>query len=53
MGDEITQEYNKELNPEPAQLRYDDITDHSRNDVSAKDAVSQVLSEFPGAAGKK
>jgi hypothetical protein len=53
MGDEITQEYNKELNPEPAQLRYDDITDHSRNDVSAKDAVAQVLTEFPGPTEKK
>jgi hypothetical protein len=51
MGDEITGEYNKELDPEPAQLRYDDITDHSRNDVEAKDAVAQVLSEFGGGAG--
>lgn len=53
MGDEITQEYNKELDPEPAQLRYDAITDHSRNDVSAKDAVAQVLAEFPGPTDKK
>lgn len=44
-GDEITAEYNKELNPEPAQLRYDAITDHSRNEVDAKDAVSQALDE--------
>jgi len=45
MGDEITEEYSRELNPNPTQLRYDAITDHSRNDVSAKDAVAQALSE--------
>jgi len=45
MGTEITDEYNKELNPEPTQLRYDAITDHSRNNVGAQDAVSQVLNE--------
>jgi hypothetical protein len=48
MGSEITDEYNRELNPNPAQLRYDAITDHSRNDVSAKDAVVQALSENGG-----
>jgi hypothetical protein len=45
MGAEITAEYDKELNPEAAQLRYDAITDHSRNDVSAKDAVAQAIRE--------
>ena len=45
MGDEITAEYSRELNPNPTQLRYDAITDHSRNDVSAKDAVAQALSD--------
>jgi hypothetical protein len=45
MGDEITEEYSRELNPNPTQLRYDAITDHSRNDVSAKDAVAQALNE--------
>ena len=44
MGAEINEQYNRELNPEPAQVRYDAITDHSRNDVSAKDAVAQALS---------
>ena len=43
MGAEITDEYDKELNPEATQLRYDSITDHSRNDVAAKDAVAEVL----------
>ena len=45
IGTEITEEYNKELNPEPTQLRYDAITDHSRNDVAAKDALAQALNE--------
>jgi hypothetical protein len=43
MGAEITDEYSKELNPDPAQLRYDFITDHSRSDVAAGDAVAQVI----------
>lgn len=45
MGAEITERYGRELNPNPTQLRYDAITDHSRNDVSAKDAVAQAMSE--------
>jgi hypothetical protein len=43
LAGDITAEYNKQLNPEPAQLLYDDITDHSRNDVVAKDAVAHAL----------
>jgi len=45
LGAEITDEYNKELNPDPTQLRYDEITDHSRNEVDSKDAVAQALKE--------
>jgi hypothetical protein len=45
MGAEITDEYSKELNPEATQLRFDAITDHSRNDVSAKDAVVEAIRE--------
>jgi hypothetical protein len=45
LGDQITEEYNKELDPEPAQLRYDTITDHSRNDVAVDDAIAQALRE--------
>jgi hypothetical protein len=45
MGAEITQQYTKQLDPNPTQLRYDAITDHSRNDVSAKDAVTQALGD--------
>ncbi|MGB6430590.1 MAG: hypothetical protein WBF06_08385 [Candidatus Acidiferrales bacterium] len=44
-GTEITDEYNAELDPGPTQLRYDDVTDHSRNDVAAADAVAQVLND--------
>ena len=43
MAAEITDEYNKELNPGPTQLLYDAITDHGRNDVIAKDAVAHAL----------
>ena len=43
IGADITAEYNKQLNPEPTQLRYDAITDHSRNSIPTKDAVAQAL----------
>jgi hypothetical protein len=43
MAAEITAEYNKELNPGPAQLLYDSITDHGRSDVIVKDAVAHAL----------
>ena len=43
MATEITDEFNKELNPAPAQLLYDSITDHGRNEVVVKDAVSHAL----------
>jgi hypothetical protein len=41
----ITDEYDKELNPEPVQLRYDAITNHALNDVVAADAVTQVIKD--------
>jgi hypothetical protein len=43
MGAEITEEYDRELNPEPTQLLYDSITDHSRNEVAVQDAVDHAL----------
>ena len=43
MGAEITDEYVRELNPDPTQLLYDSITDHSRNGVAAQDAVDHAL----------
>lgn len=47
MGTDITDQYNKGLNVEATQLRFDAITDHSRNNVSATDAVAQALKEVP------
>jgi hypothetical protein len=43
MATDITDEYNKELNPGPTQLLYDTITDHGRNEVVVKDAVAHAL----------
>ena len=43
MAADITGEYNKELNPGPTQLLYDDITDHGRNDTVVKDAVAHAI----------
>ena len=50
MSGEITDEYTKEMKPEPAQRRFDALTDHSRNAVSAADALAQIFREFPPAA---
>jgi hypothetical protein len=47
MGTDITDQYNKQLNVEATQLRFDAITDHSRNNVSARDAVAQALRDVP------
>ena len=43
MAADIADEYNKELNPGPTQLLYDDITDHGRNDVVVQDAVAHAV----------
>ena len=43
MATDITDEYNKELNPAPTQLLYDNITDHGRNEVVVKDAVDHAI----------
>jgi hypothetical protein len=43
MATDITDKYNKELNPGPTQLLYDAITDHGRNEVVVKDAVAHAL----------
>jgi hypothetical protein len=40
---EITNEYTREINSSPTQLLYDNITDHSRNGVIAKDAVDHAI----------
>jgi len=41
----ITEEYNSKLSPGPAQQRYDELTDHSRNDRDSKEAAAQALKE--------
>jgi hypothetical protein len=43
IGAEITGEYGKQLDPQPTQLLYDSITDHSRNEVVAKDAATHAI----------
>ena len=43
LATEITDEYGKELDPSPAQLLYDSITDHAKNGVVASDAVAHAL----------
>jgi hypothetical protein len=43
MATDITDEYNKALNPGPTQLLYDTITDHGRNEVVVKDAVAHAI----------
>jgi hypothetical protein len=48
IGAEITAEYGKELNAEATQLKFDEITDHGRNDIDAKDAVAEAIKETPG-----
>jgi hypothetical protein len=39
----IAADYGRQLNPGPTQLLYDNITDHSRNDVVVKDAVAHAI----------
>jgi hypothetical protein len=43
MAADITAEYDKELNPGPTQLLYDNITDHARNDTAVQDAVAHAI----------
>jgi hypothetical protein len=45
LSKEITSEYNEKMNPDSAQQRFEDLTDHSRNDRDAKDAAAQALKE--------
>lgn len=52
IGGEITEEYDKELNPNPAQLLYDSITDHSRNDVAVQDAVDHAVKNVAVESGQ-
>src|SRR5262249_2565896 len=45
LSKEITAEYNRRLNPDPAQQRFDDLTDHSRNERDAQSAAAQAIQE--------
>ena len=45
LSKEITAQYNNRLNPDRAQQRYDDLTDHSRNDRDSKEAAAQAIKE--------
>jgi hypothetical protein len=44
-GNEIADEYGRELNPEPTQVHYDLITNYGRNGVAAPDAAAQALKD--------
>ena len=39
----IAADYNKELNPAPTQLLYDDITDHGRSETAVQDAITHAI----------
>jgi hypothetical protein len=45
LSKQITDEYNDKLRPGSAQQRYDDLTDHSRNDRNANDAAALAIKE--------
>jgi hypothetical protein len=44
-GEEITEAYKKQMPVERAEVRYDAITDHGRNDVPVATAVAQAIRE--------
>ena len=50
LASEFTAEYGKQLNPDPAQQIYDNITDHSRNDTPVSDAIATALKDAEIAA---
>ena len=45
LAGEFTAEYGKQLNPDPAQQIYDNITDHSRNETPASEAVATAIKD--------
>lgn len=50
LAKEFTDEYGKQLNPDPAQQLYDTITDHSRNQTTVSDAVANAIKDAEIAA---
>ena len=53
LATEITNQYDRELDAERAQLLYDDLTDHSRNEVAVKDAVATALRDVGTASTER
>lgn len=49
-GSEITREFSEKLGVAAAQERFDELTDHSRNDVAAADAIAEVLKNSTSSA---
>lgn len=47
LSSQVTAEYSRKVSPEAVQLRFDHLTDHARNDLSAAEAVAQALSAKP------
>ena len=47
-GADITAEYNRELSTGPAQEFYDNLTDHSRSDVTVSDAIRAAIQNTSG-----
>ena len=45
LSKDITAGYNDKLDPDAAQRRYDDLTDHSRNGRDAKEAAAEAIQE--------
>jgi hypothetical protein len=49
---EITADYDDQLDSNRAQAVYDNITDHSRNDIAAEDAVARALKDVTASLGQ-
>ncbi len=45
LAEEFTDEYGKELDPDPAQELYDTMTDHSRNQTPVSDAIAAAIKD--------
>ena len=43
MSADVTDEYNRKVSPEAAQMRFDELTDHARNEVVAAEAVARAI----------
>lgn len=50
LAKEFTAEYDRQLNPDPAQQLYDTLTDHSRNQTPVNDAIALAIKDAEVAA---